>query len=78
MIWDVNQDAQHRLRKEWKELKVGCLWSPKKKTIFSSRTDQCSTALTLTSFKVVIGDLHRCKIGSELTITAAGMTIKNN
>lgn len=30
------------------------------------------------SFKVVSGDLHQCKTGPELTITAAGMTIKNN
>lgn len=29
-------------------------------------------------FKVVSGDLHQCKIGPELMITAAGMTIKNN
>lgn len=32
----------------------------------------------INSFKVVSGDLHQCKTGPELTITAAGMTIKNN
>lgn len=32
----------------------------------------------INSFGVVSGDLHQHKVGPELMITAAGMTIKNN
>ena len=32
----------------------------------------------INSLRVLSGGLHQCKIGPELTIIAAGMTIKNH
>lgn len=52
--------------------------SPKIKGCIVFQAPPVLNCAVINSFGVVSGDLHQHKVGPELMIAAAGMTIKNN
>lgn len=71
--WDVG----HRVLSTalGKERVQGCHHSHKKKDCIVL---QDPPVFNINSYSTVSGDLHHCKTGPELMVTAVGITIKNN